>query len=670
MYFIAFVGLPSHAQEGNKALEPLDIFDMQWATDPQISPNGETVVYVRNRFDVMKDSTRRSLWSVSSDGKSHTPLAESPSSSPRWSSDGSRLAYVSSVGGKTQIHVRWMESDRDTAITYLQESPQSLSWSPDGKYLAFIQFVKTKKEPIAKLPPKPKGATWNSPPKVYEDLVYRGDGSGFSRGGFGQIFVVSATGGKPIQLTSKPINHRGPLSWSADGQRLYFSTNYSDDWQRDRTESDIYSIEIATSEVTRITDRDGSDRSPQVSPNGQWLAYLGSDDVGGYQTTKLYLTAISELAPKRLLELDRTISGLRWSQDNRALYVSYVNEGALEIVRVDLNGRTTDVTDTAGGTSIGRPYMGGRFSVARNGAVAHELNHGDQPANVGITTKGKTRQLTQLNHDWLGSLEINPPEEIWYESAHDGQKIQGWIVKPPGFDPEKKYPLILEIHGGPHTAYGNTFSAEVQLYAAAGYVVLYTNPRGSTGYGEEFAREIYLDYPGHDYDDLMSGVDAVIEQGYIDTKNLFVTGGSGGGILTAWIVSKTDRFAAAVSQKPVINWYTMTFVSDIGTSFWTNWFEALPWEDPTAYLEKSPINHVNKVKTPTMLITGEQDWRTPMSESEQFYQALQMNSVPTALVRIPNSSHSIAARPSGLIAKAAYVLGWFERYRSEENNGE
>jgi dipeptidyl aminopeptidase/acylaminoacyl peptidase len=257
-------------------------------------------------------------------------------------------------------------------------------------------------------------------------------------------------------------------------------------------------------------------------------------------------------------------------------------------------------------------------------------------------------------------------EELWYESSKDGLPIQGWIVKPPGFNPAKQYPLILEIHGGPTTAYGKDFAAEIQLYAAAGYVVLYTNPRGSTSYGAAFTREIDQNYPGSDYDDLMSGVDAVIAKGYIDSDNLFVTGGSGGGILTAWIVTKTNRFNAAVSQKPVINWFTHTLTADIGPFFWNNFFVELPWQDPASYLAKSPISHVDKVTTPTMLLTGEQDFRTPMSESEQFYQALKMNGVDAALVRIQGASHSIAAKPSNLLRKVAYVLGWFERYRKND----
>ena len=238
-------------------------------------------------------------------------------------------------------------------------------------------------------------------------------------------------------------------------------------------------------------------------------------------------------------------------------------------------------------------------------------------------------------------------------------------MTPPDFDAAKDYPLVLEIHGGPFTAYGPHFSVEAQLYAAAGYVVLYTNPRGSTSYGYDFANEIHHNYPGQDYDDLMSGVDAVIERGYIDTRQLFVTGGSGGGVLSAWIVGNTDRFAAAVVAKPVINWISEALYSDISTTVPGYWFEKFPWEDPQEYWRRSPLSLVGNVSTPTMLLTGESDHRTPMPESEQYYQALKLRKIDSALVRVPESSHGIASRPSNQIAKVDSILAWFARYRKE-----
>jgi acylaminoacyl-peptidase len=305
--------------------------------------------------------------------------------------------------------------------------------------------------------------------------------------------------------------------------------------------------------------------------------------------------------------------------------------------------------------------------VARDGRFAFTQSSSARPAEVAVGSRrrpGEVRRITDLNADLLAHKELGAVEELWYESSHDGRRVHGWIIKPPGFDPARRYPLILEIHGGPFANYGPRFTAELQLYAAAGYVVLYTNPRGSTSYGEEFGNLIHHAYPSQDYDDLMSGVDAVIERGYVDPDQLFVTGGSGGGVLSAWIVGKTDRFRAAVVQKPVINWYSFVLYADNPATFWRYWFPGPPWEHPAHYMERSPISLVGNVTTPTMLLTGERDHRTPIPESEQYYAALKIRGVPAALVRVPDASHGIADRPSNLIEKVAYVLGWFEKWRT------
>lgn len=289
----------------------------------------------------------------------------------------------------------------------------------------------------------------------------------------------------------------------------------------------------------------------------------------------------------------------------------------------------------------------------------------EHPADLGTSYKGTNQRITKLNDDLFSFRNVAEVEELWWESSFDQRKIQGWLVKPPNYDPSKKYPLILEIHGGPFSSYGSVFSAEIQLYAAQGYLVLYTNPRGSTSYGEEFGNLIHHDYPNHDYDDLMSGVDEVIKKGIVDENNMFVTGGSGGGVLSAWIVGKTDRFAAAVVAKPVINWYSFVLYADGVGFFYKYWFPNKPWEDPSSYLKRSPLSYVGNISTPTMLLTGEEDYRTPIAESEQFYAALKLEKVETAMVRIPGASHGIANKPSNLIAKIASVLAWFEKYKKD-----
>jgi dipeptidyl aminopeptidase/acylaminoacyl peptidase len=262
----------------------------------------------------------------------------------------------------------------------------------------------------------------------------------------------------------------------------------------------------------------------------------------------------------------------------------------------------------------------------------------------------------------LGQRQLGTVETLHYQSSVDQRALQGWIIKPPGFNPGKRYPLLLEIHGGPHANYGERFAVELQAYATAGFVVLYTNPRGSTGYGEEFATLIHHAFPGNDHDDLMDGIDAVIAQGYVDPERLFITGGSGGGTLTSWAIGMTDRFRAAVVQKPVINWLSFAYTTDIALTATRYWFGAMPWEDPEAYLRRSPISLIDRVQTPTMVLTGESDWRTPMSESEQYYQALKLRRVDAALVRIPGAPHSIGHRPSNMIEQILHIIAWFKRY--------
>jgi acylaminoacyl-peptidase len=324
------------------------------------------------------------------------------------------------------------------------------------------------------------------------------------------------------------------------------------------------------------------------------------------------------------------------------------------------------VADQLGGTSMGRPYSGGAFHAA-GGTVAYTYSQPSRPAEIALARDGaEPRLLTRLNEDALAHKDLAEVERFQFTSSLDEREVEAWVARPPGFDPARRYPLILEIHGGPFAAYGPHFAAEIQLYAAAGYVVVYVNPRGSSSYGDEFANLIHQDYPGGDFEDLMSAVDHAIESGWADPQQLYVTGGSGGGILTAWIVTHSDRFRAAVSQKPVINWYSMALTTDFYTSLIPYWFAEPPWKSPEEYLRRSPLHHVDKASTPTMLITGERDFRTPISEAEQFYQALRLNRVDSALVRIPEASHGIAARPSHLISKVKHVLAWFERYQPKD----
>lgn len=644
-----------------------DVFEFEYALDPRISPDGRRIVFVRNFMDIMKDRVRSNLWTVNVDGSDLRSLTSGMrnDSSPRWSPDGSRLLYVSSVEGSNQLYLRWMDTGQTARLTQLNRPPANLSWSPDGKWIAFTMLVPEAAKPLVWLPSPPEGAEWADSPTLIQKLRYRFDGRGYLEDGYVQVFVLSAEGGTPRQLTSGSYDHGGPLSWAPDGKSLVISGNRNDRADYDPVESELYEVGLDGS-IRQLTDRDGPDGGAAVSPDGSRIAYLGFDDrVQGYQVTRLYLSGRDGSNPEVALpDFDRDVEVVEWSSDGEGLYIQYTDQGNTKVGYLPPGGELETVCSDLGGTSLGRPYSGGSFSLAPTGDIAYTISRPDFPADVAVARRGReTRRLTHLNEDLFSQRSLGRVEELWVESSHDGRRIHGWLVFPPNFDPSLKYPMILEIHGGPFADYGDRFAAELQLYAAAGYVVLYMNPRGSTSYGEEFGNLIHHAYPGNDYDDLMSGVDAVVSRGFVDPENLFVTGGSGGGVLSSWIVGKTDRFRAAVVAKPVINWYSFVLTADVYNFFYRYWFPGFPWDHPEEYLRRSPISLVGNVTTPTMLLTGEEDYRTPISESEQFYQALKLRQIDTALVRIPGASHGIISRPSRLMAKVGYILGWFEKYR-------
>ncbi len=654
----------------SRRLHSIDVFQLEYADDVQISPDGNRIVYVRISHDIMTDRARRNLWIINADGTNNRPLRSEPKnfSSPRWSPDGTRLAYVSAADGSPQLYVRWMDSGQTALLTNLVEAPRAIAWSPDGKSIAFTQFVRAKKPPLATPPDKPEGAQWAPPVKVIDSVVYRADGEGYLEAGYQHVFVISAEGGTPRQLTEGEFNDDGPLSFAPDNKLIVFSSNRGPDWELDPQESDVFQVDVATQKLTQLTTRDGPDNSPVVSPDGKKIAYLGFDDrLQGYQITHLYVMDIDGGNARVVAgDFDRDVADPRWSANSREVYFSYDDRGVRKLGLTSLDGKPRTLAEGLGGTDLGRPYTSGAFSVSRNGRAAFSHNTPGRPADVGLVAGGAQRVLTALNDDLLGNKTLGEVRELPWKSSKDQRDIQGWVITPPGFDKSRKYPLILEIHGGPFAAYGPNYTTELQLFAAAGYVVLYANPRGSTSYGETFGNLIHHAYPGDDYDDLMSGVDAVIAQGSVDADNLFVTGGSGGGVLTAWIVGKTDRFRAAVVAKPVINWSSFVLTSDANNFFYKYWFGAQPWEKPEEYWKRSPLSLVGDVKTPTMLLTGEADYRTPIEESEQYYQALKLRKIDTVMVRIPEASHGgMVARPSNLIAKVDNILAWFERYRKK-----
>ena len=648
----------------------MDVFELEYASEPRISPDGAQVVFLRNTMNIMTDRRHARLWSVDFDGDSLRPLLISKGSVswPRWSPSGDRLVYALQENESTQLFIRWMDTGQTAKLTQLTHTPSDLTWSSDGKWIAFSMLVPDKSEAFVTLPEKPQGARWAPSARVIQKLRYRFDGQGYLEEGYHHVFVIPAEGGTPRQVTHGPFDHQGPMAWNQDASELIISANRHEDALKDPLNTELYRVQVQDTTISALTDRQGPDQSPSVSPDGKSIVYSGFDDQRkGYHVERLYLMNNDGSGSRVLTEkFDRDAMNPVWHADGQGVYFKYDDHGDTKIGSVSLQGKVKLVASSLGGEVIGRPYAGGSFSVSGK-RLAFTRTGAYRPADVAVkVVDSSARLLTRLNEDAFVDTTLGTVEEIQYRSSHDRHLIQGWVVKPPGFDKENKYPFILEIHGGPFANYGLRFSAEIQLYAAAGFVVLYANPRGSTGYGDAFANLIHHDYPGHDVDDLMSGVDAVIAQGCIDTDNLFITGGSGGGVLSSWMIGKTNRFHAAVVAKPVINWYSFALTSDIYNYFYQYWFPGLPWENPEIYLRRSPISLVGQVTTPTMLLTGEQDYRTPISETEQFYQALKLRGIETVMVRLPGASHAIAARPSHLISKVAHILKWFDLHRSRK----
>ena len=656
----------------SRYFEAEDIFALEYASEVQISPDGSKIVYVRASNDIMTDSTRSSLWLL--DVKSGTQTAlfadQFNYSSPRWSPDGSQLAFISDSSGSRQIHLHWLEANRTAKLSNLQQSPANLVWSPDGKQLAFtmnMPAAAAEMQQKVKRVPKPAGAKWSDSATVYDRVRYQADGQGFLKPQFRQIFVLPASGGTARQLTQGDFNYGSDLSFTPDSKALVFAANLNPEWEYQPRDANLYQLTLAGAELTELTSLAGDESSPVFSPDGKQLAFLWqSNALVPYSNSKLKILnlagkAISDVAA----DFDRSIAQPNWLT-NTSLVVQFDDRGQRKLASLTTKGKLTELTASLGGVSQPQPYLSGSYSVSDNGVIAYTHGTSERPSDVAVLQKGKSRVLTALNEDLLGHKTLAKVHEISYKSSFDGEEIQGWYLTPPDFDPAKKYPLLLEIHGGPHLAYGPQWSAEMQRYAKEGYVVFYDNHRGSSSYGERFAMLLHYNYSSeHDFKDHMSGVDAMLAKGFIDQNNLFIAGGSAGGIATLYAVGLTQRFNAAAATNPVVNWTSKVLAADSYVGQIRNQFPGTPWDEQAHYWQRSPLSLVGNVSTPVLLFTGEKDRRTPIAETEQYYQALQLRQVDSAMVRVPDAYHGVTNRPSWLIAKVEHALAWFKRYRKD-----
>lgn len=645
-----------------KLLDMETYMEMESVGSPNISPDGSLILFTRGWVDKMEDRSQSNLWLVDVNGQRARELTHGNwrDSSPVWSPDGKRIAFLSDRDGTTQVHIMWLDTREVAQLTHLESSPSGLVWSPNGKMLAFTIFTQDTKSLLpVKLPQRPRGARWADPAIVIDRLSWSRDGRGPVPKGYSHIYVLDAAlGGTPRVLTSGDYSHSDP-KWSADSKTIYFSAIRKPEAEYQNGDSEIYSVSLESLDIKVLTDRKGPDRGAVVSPDGKWIAYTGNDEQNfTSHLSSLYLMD-SDGGQKRLLagELPNSPSSVTWAGDSSGVYFSMSEKGVSNICFVSIEGAVKKITQ-------GNHYLSG-LSLAENSQVATVRSTFYNPGALITFNLNKPDELTELvdfNSDILPDITLGKVEEMWFKSP-DGLDLQAWIIKPAKFEDGKKYPMLLYIHGGPWSMYSVRFNWDWQNFAANGYAVLYMNPRGSTGYGQDFVNGIQYSYPGKDFDDLMAGVDAAIAKGFIDTRNLFVCGGSGGGVLTAWIVGHTDRFRAAVSMRPVINWHS--FVGTTDGASWYRQFKTYPWEDPVEYAERSPLHYVANVTTPTMVMTGEADLRTPISQSEEYYRALKILKKETLLVRMPDEFHGWR-RPSHQMLRQLYLMAWFEKYRIKD----
>ncbi len=679
-----------------RAITEKDLFQFQWIGNPQISPDGSQVAFVRIVAGE-KQQYETSIWTVATAGGEPRKLTSGKhDSGPRWSPDGKYLAFQRSVekDGKPeppQIFILAMAGGEAWQLTEMPQGAGGPKWSPDGKTIAFTSGANPDDLEMAaceKEKDKSKCAKPEHEPDIHvvTRAVFRLNGEGyldFSRPG--HIWTIAFPSNpqdlpKPKQLTSGNFDEDDVL-WSPDGAKIYFTSDRNLEPYYEGPSNLVYSIPAAGGETSEVARIDGAAFEIALSPDGRRMTFMGQDakPVQSYKKQDLWVMDIGGKPRKLTADYDWDIDGgilgdqepprggggtrPVWSANGKSIMLVVAKQGRANVERIDVDsGKITPVT--SGDQAVEAFSSNGTQTVA-------EISTPVMINDLFVVGDGSQKRLTDVNAKLFGELNLTMPEDLSYTSF-DGKKIEGWVQKPPDFDPKKKYPLILNIHGGPHTAYGYVFFHEMQWMAAKGYVVLYPNPRGSTSYGEAFGNIIQYHYPGDDFKDLMAGVDELIKRGYVDDRHMGVTGGSGGGLLTNWVVGHTDRFAAAVSQRDIASWAAWWYAADF-TLFQENWFRKPPFEDPDDYRDRSPITYIGKVKTPLMLILGDADFRTPPdSGGDEMFRALKWRKIPTAEVRFPGESHELSrsGQPWHRVERLHHIVNWFDIYLKGQKSNE
>ncbi len=732
IYFSVLVAATTVASAENRNITEKDLFDFVWIGDPQISPDGIRVAFVRVTVNDKKEGYNTSIWSVSVTGgdEPHQLTKGDHDAAPRWSPDGKFLLFLRATekDGKPeppQLSILPMAGGDSFSFTDLPKGAGNPVWAPDGKTIAFTSETnaddlakqekkKRKEEELKKAinenspsprtagrsanktTPTPKSASdatakkaepegeHESDIRVITRAIYREDNEGYADPKHPQhIWIVTAPRNadekvQPKQLTFGRFDE-GSIVWSNDAAQIYFTSVRLDEpyYQLPRTE--LYSIPASGGQPTKLNSIDVEMNNLSLSPDGKQIAFIASttQPINSYTQPDLWIVDLTPNAKPRNLTANFDFDvgdgvfgdnaapragGVNiplWTPDGRSLIEICGKEGKTILASFDVE--SSGETDLTHGNQAVLRFC----APADRSKIVYTLSSPTRINDLFITDRigGEPRQLTHVNDALFSQLNLTDPEEISYKTF-DGKTIQAWVQKPPDFNPAKKYALILNIHGGPHAAYGYIFEHEFQWMAAKGYVVLYPNPRGSTTYGQDFGNIIQYHYPGDDYKDLMAGVDDVVRRGYIDDKRLGVTGGSGGGLLTNWVVGQTNRFAAAVSQRDIATWEAWWYSSDF-TLFQPNWFKAPPFDDEQDFKARSPLTYIKNVKTPMMFILGEADYRTPPSAGgEQMFRALKFRKIPAVMVRFPNESHELSrsGQPWHRIERLQNIVGWFDHW--------
>jgi dipeptidyl aminopeptidase/acylaminoacyl peptidase len=649
-----------------------DLFRLRFVGDVAVSPDGSQVACTVTRADGAENRNRTSIWVAPVNGGEARQVTsgEKKDTGPAWSPDGTKIAFASDRGKKSQIFVLDLARGGEASpITNDDEHAASEpAWSPDGKTIAYLCKVPSVSEPVHNVDYKDD----SDKPKIITRAKYKYDGEGFFDQTRKQLFVIPATGGEARQLTSGTMGV-GQIAWSPDGTRIAFTSNRGENEDHDRR-SDIWTIDVASGALTQVTPHDGAYGSPVWSPDGASLAFVGhTHPTKGGANDRLWTAPATGGTPQQVTDFDRSIgSGVMsdtgandrsrpaWIGDD--LYFLAAMNGTAQVWRVPASGGTpTQITE-------GAHAIAGWDSSPDGAVLAFGASSATSPGELFCQSRGSggdARALTALNAE-IADIDVSGREEFWLPAGDGtGEQIQGWIIKPPGFDPAAKYPLILEIHGGPAGTYGVGWFHEFQYFAAQGYVVVYCNPRGSQGYGEEFCTSIYQDWGTKPLMDVLAAVDYVIAQGYIDTDRLYVTGGSYGGYMTNWVVTHTDRFRAGATQRCVTDLRTLALADDTGTLWLGDYFGGMPWEQPEIYAENSPITHIANCHTPLFIEHEEEDHRCPMDQAEQTYNALHKLGVETELIRYPKEPHGMSrdGGPLHRVDRLQRIIGWFERHK-------